>query len=124
MCTVAPETVQAPNAAKLTVKPDVDVALTVKSASPSVLVDRAPKRDRLIGLGHGEACGQRRIFIVGGIRLRVTFVIGDKAAERMAVIAVHISGVGAGGNALVSVKGILADHVNPPSLRGSLLIMI
>jgi len=43
MCTVVPDTEQLPLAEKLTVRPDDAVALTVKSGSPKVLLDRAPK---------------------------------------------------------------------------------
>ena len=41
-CTVEPDTVQLPAAAKDTRKPDDAVALTVKSGSPYVLSDSAP----------------------------------------------------------------------------------
>ena len=42
MWTVFPATVQGPEAVKLTASPEVAVALTVKSASPTVLPARAP----------------------------------------------------------------------------------
>src|SRR5258708_34629840 len=43
MCTVATVTVQLPLAAKLTVRPEDEVALTLKSASPQVALASAPK---------------------------------------------------------------------------------
>ena len=41
MCTVVPATVQLPLAAKLTVRPELAVAETVKSGSPQVLFPSA-----------------------------------------------------------------------------------
>src|SRR5258708_26309602 len=43
MCWVATVTVQLPLAAKLTVRPEDEVALTLKSASPQVALASAPK---------------------------------------------------------------------------------